>query len=155
MKEYYYLLESSLHPLKNGGHTARLLSAEGQNCSAAMRVVAEYYPGTDLIPIANPDDWICSFWKYRFIVHLSEFTQVAVQAEHEQEALATAIDFAEEEGWEGLFLQDEDIDELVKDAVKDGKDEEEYLNEHAIGGNHSRYLSSPHINIVKIFGRAA
>ncbi len=75
------------------------------------------------------------FWKHSYRVHLHEFDTegILVNADHEQDALDFAVDYAEEQGWEGMFLDPEDEDE-----------------ETVYAGNHSRPLSSEHIYIEKI-----
>ena len=81
------------------------------------------------------------FWKHSFKVWLSEFNDVIVNADHEQDALNFAIDYAEKQEWEGLFLCSEEIEELEKDG---------FLDDYVSGGNHGKYLSSLNINIIKL-----
>jgi hypothetical protein len=80
------------------------------------------------------------FWKHSYRVHLSEHDVdgLLINADNEQDALDYAIDYAESQGWEGLFLDDNDIQELENEG---------FLDEHLSGGNHGRYLSSFNIRI--------
>jgi hypothetical protein len=83
------------------------------------------------------------FWKHSYRVHLSELDPdgILINADNEQDALDSAIDYAESQGWEGLFLDDADIHELENDG---------YLEEHISGGNHGRYLSSLNVTITQL-----
>ena len=82
------------------------------------------------------------FWDHSYKVYLSEFIEpLLVNAKNEQEALDFAIDYAEEKGFEGLFLSLEEVEELEKEG---------FLEEHVCGGNHCRYLSSIYFHIEQI-----
>lgn len=83
------------------------------------------------------------FWKHSFKVHLHEFDTegILINADHEQDALDYAIDYAEEQKWEGLFLSNEQIEELEKEG---------FLEDYISGGNHGRYLSSLNVTIIKL-----
>jgi hypothetical protein len=73
------------------------------------------------------------FWKHSYKVSLSEFDNgFTINADNEQDALDYAIDLAEEKGWVGLFLDQNDIVDMT----------EQELGEHTSGGNHGLYLSS-------------
>lgn len=82
------------------------------------------------------------FWKYSFRVHLHELDEgILINADHEQDALDYAIDYAEDQKWEGLFLTQEQIEELGKEG---------FLEDYMSGGNHGRYLSSLNVTITKL-----
>lgn len=81
------------------------------------------------------------FWDHSYRVWLSEYTFVIVNADNDQDALDYAIDYAEEQNWEGLFLTDDEVKEL---------EQEGYLEEHISGGNHGRYLSSLNVRIIQL-----
>ena len=82
------------------------------------------------------------FWNHSYKVILSAYSKpLIVNTNNTQDALDYAIDYAEEKGWEGLFLSPEEIEELEKEG---------FLDEHVCGGNHSRYLSSQYFRIEKI-----
>jgi hypothetical protein len=115
----------------------------------------------DCIEFANANDYFWEnrsgppgFWDHRYLVTLSEFgPTLMVNADNEQDALDFAIDCAEEQGWEGLFLDDLDIQELINRAVNDGYSDDliyTYLDEYPSGGNHCRYLSSYNIFIKEV-----
>jgi hypothetical protein len=69
------------------------------------------------------------FWKHSYKVFLHEFDYdgIIVNADNEQDALDYAIDYAEEQGWMGLFIEN--------------PTEEDYETQ-LVGGNHSLVLSS-------------
>lgn len=90
----------------------------------------------------NVDDIESNFWRKNWVVSLSEFGPILlVNAESEQAALDFAIDWAEEEGDEGLLLSSEEEEELA---------EQELLEDMANGGNSDRYLSSVNWAIMEI-----
>lgn len=83
------------------------------------------------------------FWKHSFRVHLHEHDTegLLINADHEQDALDYAVDYAEKQGWEGLFYSQEEI------AEKTEQEQENLL----FAGNHSRALSSSdYLRIEKI-----
>ena len=101
--------------------------------------------------IVNPNDYECNFWGHDYLVTLSEFgPTLLVNAGNEACALDEAIDYAQEQGWDGLFLNEEDIRELMDDSICDGKDEYAYLDEYPSGGNHGRYLSSHNVTVREV-----
>ena len=72
------------------------------------------------IPIINPDDFFDQFYNNNYMVVLSEHgPYLIVNAHNEVEALDIAIDFADEQDWHGLFLDEESIDELIEEAKID------------------------------------
>ena len=78
------------------------------------------------------------FWKYLYEVTLCNFAYpIKVNANHEQDALDYAVDYAEEQGWEGYFL-DENHGYHENDVI--------------IAGNHGRLLLSHEIHIEKVKG---
>lgn len=82
------------------------------------------------------------FWNHSYEVYLSEFSgPILVNADNEQDALDYAIDYAESQGWVGLFLDQSDIIELENEG---------FLDEHISGGNHGLYLSSHNWSIKKL-----
>lgn len=95
--------------------------------------------------IVNPNDMFGDggpFWKNCYEVILSEFSEpMVVNADHEQDALDYAIDYAEKEGWEGLFLSLEETEELEAEG---------FLEDYISGGDHGRYLSSHNVSIRKV-----
>ena len=88
-----------------------------------------------------PDGWEyvnepVKFWDHSYEVTLSEFSdEIYVNADNEQEALDFAIDYAEEQGWMGLFI--------------DEPTEEDYETQIS-GGNHGLVLSSDNVFITQI-----
>lgn len=114
----------------------------------------------DCIEFANANDYFWEgeygspgFWARRYLVTLSELgPTLIVNADNEQDAIDFAIDYAEDQGWEGLFLQEEEILELIQEADDGfgGYDPALYLNEHPYGGNNGRYLSSHNIFIQEV-----
>ena len=76
------------------------------------------------------------FWKHSYNVLLSEFSdEIYVNADCDQDALDYAIDYAEEQGWMGLFI--------------DNPTDEDYETQMS-GGNHSLVLSSDNVFITQI-----
>jgi hypothetical protein len=77
------------------------------------------------------------FWRHSYKVHLSEFdlTGVCVNADNESDALDFAINYHENQGHMGLFI--------------DNPTEEDFDNK-LIGGNHSLVLSSDNIIITQL-----
>ena len=73
------------------------------------------------------------FWDHSYKVILSQFdpSGIIVNADNEQDALDYAIDFAEEQGWIGLFLDQDEITRL------DPNEQENLI----FGGNHGLALS--------------
>ncbi len=78
------------------------------------------------------------FWENSYRVWLSEFSDVIVNANNEQDALDYAIDYATKQKWEGLFLTPEEVKEI---------EEEGNIEDYICGGNESRYLSSLNVHI--------
>jgi len=92
----------------------------------------------------EPDEEL--FWKGMYIVWLSAIGGgLLVNADNEQDALDSAIDHAEEQGWEGLFLQDDDIEEIREEHGEEG------LDDYTSGGNHGRYLNDFNVNLKLLF----
>jgi len=84
------------------------------------------------------------FWKHLYHVYLSEITgYLKVNADHEQDALDYAIDYAEEMGWEGLFFSNEEINNMP----------DEEIDEYICSGNHCRYLNSHNVTIEQVDNR--
>lgn len=82
------------------------------------------------------------FWDHSYKVYLSEYIEpLTVNANNDQEALDIAIDHAEKQGWEGLFLTADQVEE---------KEEEGTIEDYISGGNHGRYLSSFNVRIEKL-----
>jgi hypothetical protein len=81
------------------------------------------------------------FWKHSYKVWLSEFNYVIVNADYEQDALDFAIDYAESQNWNGLFLTEEERKEIENDG---------FLDDYVSGGNHGKYLSSLNVTIVQL-----
>ena len=77
------------------------------------------------------------FWKHSYQVYLSEFdlNGICVNADNESDALDYAIDYHEEKGNMGLFIE--------------YPTEEDY-NTQLCGGNHCLVLSSDNITIQKL-----
>jgi hypothetical protein len=73
------------------------------------------------------------FWDNSYQVFLQEFDSkgIIVNADNEQEALDFAVDYAESQGWVGLFLDQSELDKL-------SESEQENL---VMGGNHCLALS--------------
>ena len=81
------------------------------------------------------------FWKHSFNVWLSAIGKpICVNADHEQDALDYAVDYAEEQGWSGLFVDEEDIKH------------DSHENEIDIirAGNHSLALPAEEVHIKQI-----
>lgn len=85
------------------------------------------------------------FWKHSYRVYLVQQAcdGIIVNADHEQDALDFAIDYAEKQGWEGYFLDNDEIDERID------KDTGEVMDA-VCGGNNCRYLNSYEIRIEKL-----
>ncbi len=83
------------------------------------------------------------FWKHSYRIHLQEFDTegILVNADHEGAAWDYAIDYAEKQGWEGLFLTPEEIEEYENDGT---------IGDYMSGGNHCRYLSSLNYRLVQL-----
>lgn len=77
------------------------------------------------------------FWNHSYRVHLSEYSNggLLVNANNEQDALDYAIDYAEEQNWMGLFIENPTDEEMES---------------HITGGNHGLTLSSENITIEKV-----
>lgn len=73
------------------------------------------------------------FYGKVYRVVLSEFNSVLVDAPSADAALDEAIDYAESQDWVGLFLDQDEIQELESEG---------FLDDHICGGNHGLYLSS-------------
>ena len=85
----------------------------------------------------NPEDK--GFWKNTYTVILNRHAdRMKIHADSAGDALDEAIDYAEAQGWEGYFLQAEDIAEL---------DAEGFLDEYPSGGNHGRYVGSHNVYV--------
>ena len=96
----------------------------------------------DEITQVNPDDIVENFWGHNYNVTLSRHgPTLLVNASYEGDALDFAIDYAESQSWEGLFLDQDDIQELESDG---------FLDDYVSGGNHGRYLSSLNVRIVEV-----
>jgi hypothetical protein len=71
------------------------------------------------------------FWKHSYRVYLHDTEGLLINADNEQDALDYAVDYAEEQGWVGLFLDETELEEAIAD------------NEDIIfAGNHGLALSS-------------
>ena len=81
------------------------------------------------------------FWNHSYKVWLSEFNDLLINANNEQDALDYAIDHATAQKWEGLFLTQEQVDEI---------EQEGFLGDYISGGNEGRYLSSFNVTIEKL-----
>ena len=91
------------------------------------------------------------FWSHVYEVSFGEFGHCVflVNAENEQEALDELVDYPEETGIYPGYLakwDDEHLDELRKDAVEQGYEEEDFVSDFYVGpaGNHGIYLSDPY-----------
>ena len=80
------------------------------------------------------------FWKHYFIVTLDYWGMIpiVVNADHARDALDAAVDHAEKMGWEGLFIDDEDLPEYEK------------FDDVTFAGNHGRPLVASEIYIQQI-----
>jgi hypothetical protein len=77
-------------------------------------------------------------------VILSEYgPTVYVEAYHEAEAMDEAIDLASDNGWVGLFLDADDIQEIESEDPR-------YLEDYYQGGNEGKYLSSFNVRVVEV-----
>jgi len=86
--------------------------------------------------LVNPEDR--DIWAFQFNVTLNPHAETMhVFADHEGDALDYAVDYADEQGYEGYFVADEDIYDL-HDVV--------------YAGNASRALLSHEITIVDVTG---
>ena len=83
--------------------------------------------------IVNQDDWDENFWGHYYKVYVSEFNTLYVNQSCEQCALDEAIDYCTKQGWDGLFLDEEEQRQL---------DETGFIGDYVSGGNEGRYLSS-------------
>jgi hypothetical protein len=80
------------------------------------------------------------FWKHSFRVHLHNLDTegILVNANNAQDALDYAVDYAEKQGWEGLFVDEEGIIDACS------------VDEITRAGNHGRALLSEHIHIFQL-----
>jgi len=79
------------------------------------------------------------FWKHSFHVYLTQIGEpLCVNADHAQDALDYAVDHAEEKGWMGYFLNEEDI------ASGD------YLDDMIVAGNHGLTLVAHEVHIEQL-----
>jgi hypothetical protein len=76
------------------------------------------------------------FWKHSFRVHLSvhDTDGILVNADNAQDALDYAVDYAEKQGWEGLFVSEDEVGAYGDDEI-------------TRAGNHGRALLSDNIRI--------
>lgn len=82
------------------------------------------------------------FWKHNYRISMSvEATSkpvlcrkavMIINADHEQDALDYAVDYLEEQGLEGFFLTNEEMEEQESEGI-----------ELTFAGNHSRALARP------------
>lgn len=92
------------------------------------------------IPIANIDDHDMDYHLYLVNVDSHTDWDVAVFAANDQEAIDAVIDFAEDEGYDGWLMDDEEEASTMAHGWT--------ISNHFIqGGNHGRYLSEPAANI--------
>jgi len=88
--------------------------------------------------IINPEDK--EIWGRQFNVVLTPITETLhVYADSVQDALDYAVDYAEEQGWEGIFLSEEEQSDWCPDDI-------------AFAGNHGRALLSHLISIMDVTG---
>lgn len=84
------------------------------------------------------------FWKSFYLVSLTQClswdSAICVNADHEQDALDYAVDYAEEQGWLGYFVDETD--------VRHDKHGEEIDTIRA--GNHCLALNMEEVNIRRI-----
>lgn len=101
-------------------------------------------PFYDNLNYANEDE---HFWKKAYVVHLSAIGGAELMnADNEGEALDAAIDYAEEQKWDGLFLSDDEVAELEAEGN---------LDDYVSGGNHGRYLNDMNVTIIELTPRNA
>lgn len=81
------------------------------------------------------------FWKHSYRVHLHQLDAdgLLVNADCDQDALDYAVDYAEQKGWEGIFVDEADIER---------KDENEIDIIRA--GNHCKPLNSWEVTITQL-----
>lgn len=88
--------------------------------------------------IVNPIDYNEQFYKHNYLITLTaqgfEFT---ANADCAGDAMDEVIDYCED-NYPGLLMNREE------------EDNEEYLEDYVIGGNHGRYLNTMHVKIDKI-----
>ena len=115
------------------------MSTKGYTVTKHIGITA---PNGELIPAINPDeaqDW--PKWNKAYLVHLTMFNTLAVFARNETDALDEAVDYAEDQGWEGCFCTPEYEQELIDDGFED---------EILYAGNHGRPLYSPEVHIEEV-----
>ena len=82
------------------------------------------------LDVVDKDDLDTNFWGHNYLVMLDRCTSVVVNAEYMGHALDAAIDYAETQGWDGLFLDNADVMELMEEYG------EEWDTGLVCGGNH-------------------
>lgn len=81
------------------------------------------------------------FWDHSYNVMLADIgSEICVNADNEQDALDYAVDYAEEQGWEGYFL-DTPGDDMTADWHED---------DICYAGNHGRALLAFEIHIKQL-----
>lgn len=83
----------------------------------------------------NLDDYNENFWGKNYIISIDGINFIA-NVESLQEAMDLIIDYCERD-MPGMLLSQNEVDE------------EEFLDDYICGGNHSRYLSTTEVHIVK------
>jgi hypothetical protein len=80
----------------------------------------------------NKEDWDNSFWMHKYLISMPAIgtNHFAVNASCEGDAMDEVIDYCEKKQW--YIMTDED------------REEEEYLDEYVMGGNHGIYLNVPY-----------
>lgn len=87
--------------------------------------------------LVNPEDR--DIWAFQFNVVLNPHAETMhVYADHEGDALDYAVDYAEDMGWDGYFLDEVDVPSIEDDVT--------------YAGNTGRALLSHEITIVDVTG---
>lgn len=115
------------------------------NMNIVRSSVCEQY---GIIPVKT---YGARFWRNVYEIRFGDigFCAFLVNAANEQDALDELMDYLEETGtYPGYISEwnDENLEELRKDAKEQGYDEETFVNDFYVGpiGNHGLYLHDPY-----------
>jgi len=96
-----------------------------------------------IIDYVNQEDK--HFWKHTFLVYLNTGCYVdavfLVHHDNLQDAYDEIADYSERKNYVGYFAEEEYLEELRADAIKDGHDEDCYVEEQfTSAGNYGKYF---------------
>ena len=107
---------------------------------------------SDDINYPNKDNFNEGFWRCNYEIKITrQGITFHVNADCEGDAIDYMIDYIESMGWNGLLLDQDDINELICDAIADNREDKYlYLDEYISGGNYGKYLSTHNIMIKQL-----